>query len=108
MPYVVTKARYPSYQANEVAKRGIEVIKQFPPDKTLGDRLLPLAVYTSNKGIKYMVVTEIKAGKLEEALTRAGKSQAMFLGIEGYESTTEVWSTASEAYSTINMKSPIE
>ena len=34
-----------------------------------------------------MVVMEVKAGKLEEALTLAGKGQAMFRGIEGYESS---------------------
>ena len=106
MPYLVIKSWYPTHLASEVAKRYLEVVQKYPPDNTLGETLVPVAVKTTKKGIKTMSIYEIKEGKLEEANTRAGNAMAMFNDIEGYEYSVERWATVSEAMAAIGMQAP--
>ncbi len=107
MPYMVVNIWYPAHKIDEVVKIGFEVVQKYPPDKDLGERILPLATNNSERGVEGMTIWEIKEGKLEEALRRAGEAYAMFRGIEGFKHTIIVWSTAAEAYATIGKKSPI-
>ncbi|MFX1395253.1 MAG: hypothetical protein ACFFAH_17040 [Promethearchaeota archaeon] len=53
-----------------------------------------------------MSISEVKQGKLEEALKYAGDSMIPYFPIEGFEYKVRVWSTIIEAMEYIGMKAP--
>ncbi|MHA2393329.1 MAG: hypothetical protein ACXAEX_15415 [Promethearchaeota archaeon] len=106
MPYLVSFVKYPSYVANNVAKKYIEVLQKFPDDKSLGETIVRSAVKVTDEGIRVFSVTRVKAGKLEEAWNRSIETRAAFLDVEGYEGSIEVWATVEEAIRTKGMKLP--
>ena len=106
MVYIVTQSSFPSHVAAAVGKRYLEALQKFPPDPSLGEAIVPAAVKRTDSGIISFSVTEVKEGKLEEALSRGMDQLAMFNDIEGYEISLEVYATASEALATVGMKLP--
>lgn len=107
MPYIITFAKWPSDKTSEVLKIAIEVTKKYPEDTSLGDNVVPNAVYASTEGLKTIGVAEVKKGKLQEALARAWEISAIYgTQIEGFEYSIEVWATVLEAYSAIGKTPP--
>jgi hypothetical protein len=106
MPYLIVTASYPSHKADVVAKKYLEVLKKYPPDNKLGSLVVPVAVTRNLQGIKAMVITEVKKGKLEDAMTRVGNELAMYRSIEGYEAQVETYFTLAEALESIGMNPP--
>ena len=102
--YVITTSVYPSDKATEVGKKYLEMRGKYPPDETLGS-LLVSAVKTTEQGIRVITIREVKKGKLEEALQRAGDLLAMFLSIVGYEYSIDVYFSVAEAMASIGMSS---
>jgi len=90
MPYIITTSLYPSHKGPEVAERYLEAITKYPPDENLGTEVVPAAVKSVHDGIKVTGITEVKQGKLEEALNRTVNMMVMFQGIEGFEYITEI------------------
>jgi len=106
MPYVITTSTYPTDKATEVAKKYFEIMQKYPPDENLGTPVVPGAVKTTNQGITVMIITEVKAGKLEEALNRSINAGAMANDIVGFEYSVDVYMTVEEALATLGMSSP--
>ena len=106
MVYIVTHSKFASHIGPAAAKKFIEMFQKFPPDSSLGERIIPSAVKRTDSGIVTFAVTEVKEGKFQEAWTRIVNQLAMFNEIEGFEVALEVYSTASEALATIGMKIP--
>jgi hypothetical protein len=106
MPYIVTTAWYPSDRVTEVVKTYFEVLKKYPPDDSLGEAVVPAAVTTTKRGIKTLGITEVKEGKLEEALNRARSVMVMYHNIKGYEYSVAVYATVSEALAFVDMELP--
>ncbi len=106
MPYIITTSWYPTDKSSEVAKRYFEMLEKYPADESLGEMIVPAAVTTTKQGIKVIVVSEIKEGKLEEALTYTGNQMAMFQDIVGFEYATRVYSLVTEALAMIGMSLP--
>ena len=106
MPYIINTSVYPSDKAKEVAERYIEVIGKYPPDENTGTPVVPVAAKTTNQGLKVMTITEVKTGKLEDALNRAVNAMAMFNDIEGFEYTIDIYMTLSEGMATLGMSMP--
>ena len=106
MPYIVVFTRWPSDKIPEVVKKAIEVTQKFPPDDSLGDQIVPNAINTSLDGVRTISITLVKEGKLEEVLTRAGKTVNLYASIPGFEASVEVWSTVQEAYTSIGQTPP--
>jgi hypothetical protein len=103
MPYIFTTSVYPSDKATDVAKRYLEAITKYPPDDSLGTPIVPAAVITTLQGIKVIGITEVKKGKLEDAMIRVANMMAMFFDIKGFEYTMERYATLEEAMKTIGM-----
>ena len=106
MPYIVVRTCWPSAKIPEIIKIAIEVAKKYPPDDSLGEDIVPNAVKATTDGIKTISVTEVKEGKLEEAIKRTNNSVVMYAPIEGFEASIEVWSTLPEAYATLGKVPP--
>jgi hypothetical protein len=106
MPYLVVTSIYPSDKAPEVAQKYLETLTKYPFDEKLGNRLVPAAVKSTHQGIQAVSIFEVKQGKLEDAITYTGNVMAMFISIQGYESTTEVYLKAEEALGLLGMSLP--
>ena len=106
MPYIITKSIYPNERATEVAQKYLEAIRKFPPDENLGVNLVPAAIKASHEGIKVLMISEVKEGKLEDAFKRTVSMMAMFLSIPGYRYSTEIYYKVEEALALIGMSLP--
>ena len=106
MAYVITTALYPSDKGPEVAKRYLEAMQKYPIDESIESPVVPAAVKGTQQGIKVMIVAEAKEGKLEEAYTRSVSRNVMFQSIPGFESSTEIHYTLTEAMTAIGMSLP--
>ncbi|NVL91372.1 MAG: hypothetical protein HWN69_10390 [Desulfobacterales bacterium] len=106
MPYIFVTTWYPSHKVTEAVKVYLQMLSKYPPDKSLGEDLIPAAVNSNKEGVISVSVSEVKEGKLEEALTRVGTQMTMFQSIEGFEYSIELWSTVEEAMTAIGQKMP--
>ena len=106
MPYLIVRSCWPSARIPEIIKKAIEVLKKYPPDDSLGEAIVPNAVKTTTDGIKTISVTEVKKGKLEEAIARTNEALVMYAPVEGWEASIEVWSTLTEAYAVLGKVPP--
>jgi hypothetical protein len=96
MPYRVVTATYPTEKAKEVLEKMSDIIKKYPRDETIATRVLPAIAKTTKQGLKSIAVSDVKEGRLEEALTRAGKRMAMLNDIEGLEYSIDVYMSLRE------------
>ena len=96
MPYIVITSTCPSHVVPETTKRIREVQEKYPPDDNL---FTAIAMMTRRvpEGVKAINISEPKPGKLEEALARAERIIRMYVDIEGFESTIEVYYSLEEA-----------
>ena len=106
MPYIVATGWYPSDLAEEVSKKYFEMLKLYPFDRSIGKEIIPVAVSTNINGVKFFGVTDVKEGKLEDALNQTSKRMVLFQSIKGFEYKVRVWSTIVEALETIGMSLP--
>ena len=101
MVYVIIKSFYPSHKAEEVAQVYQEMLKKYPPDRSLSELVVPVAGRATEKGIEGMSIQKLKEGKFDEVAKRTMAALAMFHKIEGYEYSVEVWSTLEESLANI-------
>lgn len=106
MVIVVSTAYFPANKSAEVGKTFLEVDKQFPVDKNLSKVLVRAAVRITPEGMKTMVVSEVKEGKVREFLERVYKQLLIYSKIEGYRSNLEVFMSGVEALPLIGLKMP--
>ena len=97
MVYLIIKSFYPSHKAEEVTQVYQEMLKKYPPDLSLSDRVVPVAGRGTEKGLESMSVQKLKEGKFDEVAKRTMLSMAMFHKIDGFEYSVEVWSTIEES-----------
>ena len=97
MPYIIVQLWYPTDINTEVTEKFLEVVKEFPFDRSLGKETIQVASNTNKKGVEIISVMEVKQGKLEEAWTWAGNRLAPFQSIKGLEYEIRLWSTVVEA-----------
>ena len=106
MPYIITTSLYPSDLAPEVAKRYLEAIQKYPIDESISSPVIPAAVKATHDGIEVIMVTEPKEGKLQEAYALGVSRMVMFHSIKGFEYSTDVYYTLTEAMTAIGMSLP--
>lgn len=98
MPYIVVQSWYPSDINVEVTEKYLEVIKEFPFDRSLGKETISIAATANKNGIEVLSVMEVKQGKLEEAWTWIGKRLGPFQAVKGFEYEVKLWTTLTEAF----------
>ena len=103
MPYLITFSWFPLNKAQEVANKYVEVMQKFPPDDTLGTDVVPIASTSNEKGIETIGITEIKEGKLQEAMTRAVNIAVLFYNIEGFNYKIRVYNTVTEGMTALGI-----
>ena len=85
MVYIFTKSWYPTHKATEVAKIYAEVMQQYPPDKSLGNIIVPVAARATKEGIESLIIVKPKEGKLKQEIRRIIEIMSHFNDIEGCE-----------------------
>jgi len=105
MVHIMSELWFPPTKGTDIAKKAFEAVKKFPADETLGTELAS-GLVGDKKGIKSITITNIKEGKLEEALIRSGEILRFFAEIEGVTYKTTLMTTPEEAYATVGMKPP--
>ena len=106
MPYIFVEAWYPTDIVQEVADKYMEMLKQYPFDRSLGKETIPVAVSSNSKGIKVISILEAKQDKLWEAISWVGDRMMLFQPIKGFEYKTRLWSTVVEALEPLGMSFP--
>ena len=106
MPFIVVTVWFPLNKGTEAAEKYLEVRKEFPTDRSLIKEVLQGAIKVKRDMIKSFSVSEVKPGKLDEALARQQNSMIPFHDIEGYEYNIEVYFSYPEAFGMIGMKAP--
>jgi hypothetical protein len=106
MPYLITTSLYPSDKGPQVAEKYLEALKKYPPDENLGTDVVPAAVKATHQGIRVIGITEVKEGKLQEALNLTVNMMVMFQSIEGFEYTIDTYLKVEEALHLIGMSLP--
>ena len=106
MPYIVVTGWYPTDIEKEITPKYLEMVKQYPFDRSLGKETIPVAVTSNKKGVKVFAVIDVKEGKLQDALNWASKRMVFLQSIKGYEYKVRVWSTIGEALELTGVNSP--
>ena len=96
---------WPPTKNVEIAKKAIEAFTKFPADETIATNLAT-GLMGDKQGIKAITISNVKEGKLVEALTRAGETLAFYAEIEGVTYKIDIMTTPEEAYASVGMKPP--
>ena len=106
MVYILTTVWFPPSKRMEVAKKAIEVAQKIPPDPSLGTVVVPNAIMGSPNGITSLGISEVKEGKLEEALNFAVETIMEYADIEGFNYRIDLANTQAEAMTLLDLKMP--
>ncbi len=97
MVYLVLKSFYPTHKAEEIQKIYMELLKKYPPDKSVAETLVRGAGRPTEKGLEGMSIWKLKEGKFDVLAKRIMSAMAMFNNVEGFGWTVEIWATAEES-----------
>ena len=106
MVYIISTVWFPPSKRMEVAQKAIEVVQKMPHDPSLSTVVVPNAIMGSPNGITAMSISEVKEGKLEEALNAAAENVMQFADIEGFNYKIDLANTQAEAMTMLNLKMP--
>ncbi|MFX0007511.1 MAG: hypothetical protein ACFFA7_09225 [Promethearchaeota archaeon] len=108
MPHIVIFAKCPSHIAGKFVNKAVEAIQKnlFPEDESQQESLVRSAWKITEDGIKFLSITGVKEGKLEEALKAIYKEMLYYSDIEGFESNVEVWGTWQEGFEALGREIP--
>ena len=106
MVMIVTTTWFPTSKSSEVGKKYLEILKQFPPDKTISKVIVPVGVRTTTDGMKAFSISEVKEGKLKEFMILYYKQILIYSEIEGYKAEMELYMSGAEALPLVGLEMP--
>jgi hypothetical protein len=104
MVYIITTVWFPPSKRMEVAQKAIEVAQWIDP--SISTEVVPNAIMGSPNGITSLGISEVKEGKLEEALTLTVENIMNYVDIEGFNYKIDIANTQTEAMTTLGLKMP--
>ena len=107
MVYLLMTVWFPPHKGEEVGRKAVEIMKKFPEDQSIAKTIVNGALMRTKHGIKAIVISEVKAGKLEAAFEQAGEILQLYSEIEGVNSRLDTMATLVESLSTVGLK-PLE
>ena len=105
MPHIMSTLWFPPTKRIDVAKKAIESFKKFPADENISIQLAQ-GLVGDRQGIKSISISEVKEGKLEEAIAHALEILVFLAEIEGVTYKIDLMTTPVEAYTSVDMKPP--
>ncbi len=104
--YLVVEIWYPPGNEAKAGKLYLEILKKYPPDNTISETVIPFAVNSTPQGTHTFTVSNVKKGKLEDAIKNATQNMLGFSEIEGMTYQIRTYLTAPEAMRFINLQMP--
>ena len=105
MVYLVIELWYPPGKESEAGNKYLEIMKKYPADPSISEAVIPFAINTTPEGTHTFTVSNVKKGKVEDAIKRATRNMLEF-SIEGLRYQIRTYLTATEAMSLIKLKMP--
>ena len=109
MVYIIVTAWYPVHKAMEVGKKFLEVVKKYPPSKSPGKEIIPVAVSSGKDGLKVISVIEVADGDAQtfsDALTQTNREIVEYMSIEGFKYKIRVWGSIQRGMELLGLKAP--
>lgn len=97
---------FPAAKSAEVGKKYLEVVKKYPPDRSISKIILRVAVRITPDGMKAFTISEVKEGKFNEYMKLAYEQILLYSDIEGYRSEIEVYMSGAEALPLVGLEMP--
>jgi hypothetical protein len=105
MVMIVTDTWYPAKVAQLVGQKYLEMMQK-PPDKPLGETVLPPIFQQTKEGIHTISVRECRDDRIKDSLMALAKWMLALAEIEGYHYSMDTYIDVTEAHSVIGMKGP--
>jgi len=106
MVVVMSTSYFPAAKSEEVGKKYLEVLKKYPPDRSISKLILRVAVRITPDGMKAFTISEVKEGKFNEFMKLAYEQILLYSEIEGYRSEIEVCMSGAEALPLVGLEMP--
>ena len=103
--YVKTVSSYPQHLASEVGKLYLEAMNKVPVDRSIS-KIVVRAVEAVEGRFQATVFTQVKPGKLREAIDHANERMIILTKIIGFEYSINVAYEIGEAMKFIGMAAP--
>jgi hypothetical protein len=101
MPYIVVQAWYPPDRVDDVVNVYMQAVEKVPADESITTPVVEAAVTSNKDGIETISISEVKPGKLEEAIDRTNQRMVMFHSVPDYRYESKTWMTVEEALSAV-------
>jgi len=101
--YIVITSLYPNDKSKDVAKIYLKCLEKYPLDNNVAIPVVPVAIRATREGIRTMVISEVKKGKLDEAMAIVTNRLVMFHDIPGYRYSIKPFLTLEEGMKVIGM-----
>jgi len=106
--YVVTTTRFPINKGKEVGERYIEMVKKYPPNRTLEKTVLQMAARIEGDEVVSIGITEVKEGKFEEVFKLSHEIQMFYADIGGISFDVKPYLSGVEAFPLVGLEMPSE
>ena len=107
MVYLVLEMWYSPGMESKAGKKYLEIMKKYPPDSSVGTMVVPFMVNSTPEGTHTFTITDVKEGKLAQAIKDASRNMIEFGGgIEGLKYKIRTYLTAPEGMSLIDLGMP--
>lgn len=106
MVVVMSTSYFPAAKSAEVGKKYLEVLKKYPPDRSISKPILRVAVRITPDGMKAFTISEVKEGKFNEYMKLVYEQILLYSEIEGYRSEVEVFMSGTEALPLVGLEMP--
>ena len=101
--YIIITSLYPNDKAKEVAKMYLKCLEKYPVDNSVAAPVVPVAIRATHEGIRTIVISEVKKGKLDDAMATATNRLVMFHDIPGYRYSIQPFLTLEEGMKLIGL-----
>ena len=108
MVLVMSTSYFPAAKSAEVGKKYLEVLKKYPPDRSISKIILRVGVRITPDGMKAFTISEVKEGKFNEFMKLVYEQILLYSDIEGYRSEIEVFMSGTEALPLVGLEMPEE
>jgi hypothetical protein len=105
MVIMIVESWFPPGKSSDAGKTWIEIVKKYPPDRSISKRLF-VAVRPTREGMNTIGVWDVKDGKYKEALARMNAAMLMYGKIEGFNYEIKTYMSAVEAMPIIGLEVP--
>ena len=98
MVYIFVTSRYPGHKRRDVIKISQEMLQKHPPNSFPGKLIIPLAFRPTIDNVESVSIREVKdQEKVTEALYRTANAMRIFLDIEGFQYSLDVYASLDDA-----------